>query len=68
MTFKAVMSISLSLLNYSANKKINQNFVLKVRLVFQSSISKEFNLEITDWTFVESLKIISRLKKPKSVE
>ena len=31
-----------------------QNFVLKVRLVFQN--------EITDWTFVESLKITSKLK------
>ena len=31
-----------------------QNFVSKVRLVFQS--------EITVWTFVESLKIISKLK------
>ena len=32
----------------------SQNFVMRVRLVFQS--------EITDWTLVESLKIISMLK------
>ena len=32
----------------------NQTFAVKVRLVFQN--------EITDWTFVESLKIISKLK------
>ena len=37
-----------------AKTHLVQNFAMKVRLVFQN--------EITDWTFVESLNIISKLK------
>ena len=43
-----------------AGYRTHQNFAMKVRLVFQS--------EITDWTLVESLKIISKLKSFQTLD